>query len=278
MKLTCIWIRFLSLQTPPISATDADTTRFFFFLEGPGAENFYFDPDFGFITTQELFDFEVTSSFPDLVLIVTDLGGLTSNASLEVNLIDVNDNSPMFNPSMINLNVSELAGLGSEVTVVFATDLDQAENGFVTYTLNSDQIASTFIIDSVTGVISVNRPLDYETVQRYTIVVTGRDGGVPQRSGTLTINLAVLDENDNPPIILNPTAEFVIEENVPVNTRVGQVIATDADSGLNAELIFEIVTGNEANRFVMDQTTGTITTNSTIDREEQGLYVFNVEV
>ena len=246
-------------------------------MQGQGAENFYFDPDFGFITTQQLFDFETTPSF-DLLLVVTDLGGLTSNASLLVNLIDINDNTPTFSPNVIDISTSELAVFGSELIVVFATDLDQAENGFVTYTLNSAQINRTFTIDSVTGVISVNRPLDYETIQRYTIIVTGTDAGEPRRSSTLTINLSILDENDNPPIIQNPMPEFVIEENIAVNSVVGQVMATDADSGANGELVFEIVSGNEANRFVMDQTTGTITTNSTIDREQQGVYLLNVEV
>ena len=209
---------------------------------------------------------------------MTDVGGLTSNASLAVDLIDVNDNSPTFVPNVLNLNISEAADFGSELTVVSATDLDQAENGFVTYSLNSAQIDTTFVIDAVTGVISVNRPLDYEARQSYTIVVTGTDGGMPQMSGTLTINLSVLDENDNPPIIMNPDPEFTISENVPVNTFVGQIMATDADSGANAALVFEIVSGNEANRLVMDPVNGEITTNSTIDREQQSIYVLSIEV
>ena len=209
---------------------------------------------------------------------VTDVGGLTSNASLAVDLIDVNDNSPIFSPSVLDLNVSELAEFGSELTVVSATDLDQAENGFVTYSLNSAQINRTFVIDSVTGVMSVNRPLDYETRQSYTIIVTGTDGGTPQRTGALTINLSILDENDNPPIILNPDPEFTIDENVPVDTFVGQVMARDADSGANAALVFEIVSGNEADHLVIDSSTGMINTNSTIDREQQGVYILSVEV
>lgn len=207
-----------------------------------------------------------------------DLGGLASNATLIVNLIDINDNSPTFESSRVNLNISELAEFGSELTVVTATDLDQAENGFVTYTLNGAEIEGTFTIDMITGVIAVNRNLDYETRQSYMIVVTAVDAGEPQRSGTLTINLTVLDENDNPPIILNPIPMFTIEENIPVNTLVGQIIASDADSGVNAELVFEIVTGNEANRLVINQDSGMITTNSTIDREQQEVYVLTVEV
>lgn len=207
-----------------------------------------------------------------------DLGGLTSNATLIVNLIDINDNSPTFDPNLLNLNVSELAEFGSELTVVTAIDSDQAENGFVTYTLNRAEIEGTFTIDMITGVIAVNRNLDYETRQSYTIVVTGVDAGEPQRSGTLTINLSVLDENDNTPIIQNPMPTFTIEENIPLNTLVGRIVASDADSGVNAELVFEIVTGNEANRLVIDRDTGMITTNSTIDREQQEVYILTVEV
>lgn len=264
-------------QTPTIVATDADTTPFFYSMQGPGVENFYFDPDHGFITTRALFDFETTSTF-DLLLIATDLEGLSSNASFMVTLIDINDNSPTFDPMVLDLTIPESAEFGSELTVVSAVDLDSAENGFVTYTLNSADIDRAFTIDLVTGVISVNRQLDFETRQSYTLVVTATDGGTPQRNGTLTINLGVLDENDNPPIIQNPLPEFVIIENVPVGMLVGHIIATDADSGANAQLVFEIVSGNEANRFVINAASGMITTNSTIDREEQGVYMLIVEV
>ncbi len=246
-------------------------------MQGPGTENFYFDPDFGFITTQELFDFETTSTF-DLLLIATDLEGLTSNASLAVTLIDINDNSPTFDPMVLDLTIPESAEFGSELTVVSANDLDSAENSFVTYTLNSADIDRAFTIDSVTGVISVNRELDFEARQSYMLVVTATDGGTPQRNGTLTINLNVLDENDNPPIISNPLPEFVIIENIPVGALVGQIVATDADSGVNSQLVFEIISGNEANRFVIDEASGRITTNSTIDREQQGIYLLSVEV
>ena len=206
------------------------------------------------------------------------MGGLTSNASFVVTLIDVNDNAPMFDPMSISLTITESAEFGSELTVVSATDLDQAENGFVTYSLNSAEINSTFTIDLITGVISVNRQLDFETRRRYVIIVTGTDGGVPQRSGTLTINLDVLDENDNSPIIQNPMPEFIIDENVETDTLVGQVLATDADSGTNAELVYEIINGNDANRFMIDPASGMITTNGTIDREGQEVYMLSVEV
>lgn len=224
-----------------------------------------------------MFDFETTSTF-DLLLIATDLEGLTSNATFMVTLIDVNDNSPTFDPMVLDLTIPESAEFGSELTVVSANDLDSAENSFVTYTLNSADIDRAFTIDSVTGVISVNRELDFEARQSYTLVVTATDGGTPQRNGTLTINLNVLDENDNPPIINNPLPEFVIVENIPVGMLVGQLTATDADSGVNAQLVFEIVNGNEANRFVIDGASGRITTNGTIDREEQGIYLLTVEV
>lgn len=224
-----------------------------------------------------MFDFETTSTF-DLLLIATDLEGLTSNATFMVTLIDVNDNSPTFDPMVLDLTIPESAEFGSELTVVSANDLDSAENSFVTYTLNSADIDRAFTIDSVTGVISVNRELDFEARQSYTLVVTATDGGTPQRNGTLTINLNVLDENDNPPIINNALPEFVIVENIPVGTLVGQLTATDADSGVNAQLVFEIVNGNEANRFVIDGASGRITTNGTIDREVQGTYLLTVEV
>ena len=268
---------FISPQTPTIVATDADTTSFFYSMQGFGAENFYFDPNFGFITTRALFDFENTSTF-DLLLIATDIEGLSSNASFTVTLRDINDNSPTFDPVVLALMISESAEFGSELTVVSATDLDSAENGFVTYTVNSADIDRAFTIDSVTGVISVNRQLDFEVRQSYALVVTATDGGMPQRNGTLTINLAILDENDNPPIILNPSPQFVIEENVPIDTFVGQIFATDADSGENAELVLGIISGNDANRFGIDQDSGMITTNGTIDREEQAVFTLTIEV
>ena len=247
-------------------------------LVGPSEELFSIDNNTGVITTTRQFDFEGISTYTDFVLIAIDNGGFFSNASLEIQITDDNDHSPVFAIDFLQLNVSELTSNGTEIIVVEATDRDQEDNGFVMYMLNEDEVGGLFAIHPVSGAIAVNGVLDFETQQTYLLNITGQDGGDIPRQGFLSIEVTILDENDNSPIIQNPNPSFTITENIGFDQVVGGIAALDADTGTNGEIVYEITGGNDGNRFVIDPENGTITTNATIDREEQELYTLVVEV
>lgn len=226
------------------------------------------------VTTGSPLDFEEQQEFSELVLQVHD-GNLSSSVPLLVSVTDVNDNSPVFDPSFVVLPVSETVSPGTEVMVTMATDLDQGRNSQLFYFFDDNDINGVFTIDLLTGVITVNSQLDFESQANYLLTVIAQDMGEVPLNGTLVIDVVVTDENDNPPIILNPNAIFRVAENSDIGTIVGQINATDPDTGLNGVLEYLIITGVN---FQINSTTGEISVSGFIDRELSGSYELIVQV
>lgn len=262
--------------------TDPDTvqTPFQFILINPFSDDIFFiDNNTGIITTAQQLDFEAIDLYSGFMLIIVDSEGLYTNASLEIQVVDDNDHSPQFPQTFLEFNVSELTSSGTEITMVTATDRDQRDNGFVMYFLNEDDVGGLFTIaNPESGSITVNGALDFETQQFFELNITAQDSGPIPRQSFLLIAINILDENDNSPIIQNPNPIFNITENVAFGEFVGAIVANDIDAGTNAAIVYEITSGNDANRFIIDPENGTITTNGTIDREEQEVYTLVVEV
>ena len=256
-------------------ASDPDITPFFYALGGEGSANFSINNLTGVITTEETLDYEQIQEYPNLILIVYDVDLLNSTRSLRIIVQDNNDNSPTFSSNRVQLFIHESTPLGSEVFIAMATDLDSTVNGQVIYSIMPSE---EFQINPLSGAITVETELDFETESSYTLTVIASDGGTPARNSTLIIIIGIIDQNDNSPVITSPTPSYSIRENVGVGTFVGSVNATDADNGTNSAIVFTIIAGNIANRFYIDSVTGDIFTNGTIDREELSLYSLTVEV
>lgn len=261
---------------PPIMASDRDTTPLQYALIGGAFDAFQIDTQTGTVTTLELLDYEETREYSNLTLIVYDRDFLNSTASLRVLVQDENDNSPTFVAQTVQLSIPESTAVGSEIFVALATDLDDTSNAQVTYSLND--MSEDFAINPLSGAITVNAVVDFEMQQEYMLEVTATDGGSPARSSVLPVNVDILDENDNAPVIVNPMPTYSIGENLEPGQLVGSIDALDADNGTNAEIFFEIIAGNELDRFFIIPANGDIFTNATIDREERSVYVFTVEV
>ena len=225
-----------------------------------------------------VFDREANEMYSGLILTVDDGGGMESNATLDVQITDANDNSPIFSTDSLNVEIPETASVEFEVIVVNAQDLDEGDNAFVTYSLSGENLNGEFEIDSLSGAITVAGSLDYETIQQYILNVTAMDGGNPPRRSYLAIEVNIQDENDNIPVFLNPDPSFTVNENVEVGTSVGLVTAIDDDTGSNAAVVYAIVGGNGVGTFSIDPMMGNISVNDIIDRESQDTYTFIVEV
>lgn len=65
--------------------------------------------------------------------------------------------------------------------------------------------------------------LDYEDVQKYTLVIGAQDKGHPRLSSNLTVNLEVQDVNDNPPVFDKRTYTVSVLESLPANSQFLQV-------------------------------------------------------
>ena len=188
---------------------------------------------------------------------------LFSQLDVTVQLVDINDNAPVFVNPVSMIDVSESTGVGENIITIMATDADIGGNARILYSLNGSAL---FYINASTGDIFLNGTLDYETdIEHMVTVVATNSGGLLSASHSLQIR--VIDENDNFPVFSADPYTATVTENNPIGTFVVNVSATDADSDMLGEVHYSIVGGNGTNLFSIGVISGTITINGNIDRE-----------
>uniref|UniRef100_H3A4U9 Cadherin domain-containing protein n=1 Tax=Latimeria chalumnae TaxID=7897 RepID=H3A4U9_LATCH len=203
-------------------------------------------------------------------VIVTDKGmpPLSSITKMTIIVTDVNDNSPTFTTRVYNITVDENIPLGFDLLTVLATDPDENMNGQVRYSISYDK----FLIDSVTGLISVVKNLDRERIPVHIFEVVASDLGTSPRSGTATVKVVLRDINDFIPTF-QPASVTVhlLENRSTLPQLLYQVTAHDEDLGSNSQLIYAIDEGNEDGRFSLSFD-GQLSVLQSLDREETAEY------
>ncbi|XP_015176207.1 PREDICTED: protein dachsous [Polistes dominula] len=207
-----------------------------------------------------------------LLIRALDGAGLSANLSLSVEVQDVNDNPPVFERNEYHVEVPEGARLDSQILQVTAVDLDTGNNARLSYRL---QGSAAFRISPNTGWIYLAQVLDRESVDRYALTVLATDNGSPAATASASVLVSVLDDNDNEPRFEKDFYAFDLLENLPSDTIVGSVSATDSDLGKNALLRYAIVQANSS--FSVDPDTGEITTREPLDRERKGSHELVLE-
>ncbi|XP_032411692.1 protocadherin alpha-10-like [Xiphophorus hellerii] len=196
---------------------------------------------------------------------------LCSNSMILVRVSDVNDNTPIFTESTINIFMKENNPTGVVMKKVSAVDADTDENGQVSYSLlteNSNKLPlrSLININLETGEIICLQSFNYEELKTFQFKVQATDSGVPPLSSNVTVNVFILDENDNNPTILAPYSEHgsVNSETIPYSAESGYFVAkiraVDADSGYNALLSYHLSEPKGNNLFRIGTSAGEIRT------------------
>ncbi|XP_067112860.1 protocadherin alpha-11-like [Osmerus mordax] len=189
---------------------------------------------------------------------------LSSTSVVTVHISDVNDNPPRFPEPIVNVYLKENSPVGDLVVSVHAHDTDENDNAHVSYSLKST--SSQININDLTGEIYSLQSFNYEETKRFQFQVQATDGGVPPLSSNVTVNVFILDENDNTPVILPPYSDqgSVNSENIPYSAEAGYFVAkiraVDADSGYNALLSYHIAEPNGPNLFRIGSSNGEIRT------------------
>ncbi|XP_062319241.1 cadherin-23 isoform X1 [Osmerus eperlanus] len=165
----------------------------------------------------------------EFFLVAEDVGGLNSSVPLTVNILDLNDNPPIFNPSSLTVHLPENSPTGVVVTQLSASDADSGSNGWLFYRLDSGA-QDRFIVDSLSGTVLVgNATLDREERSSYRLVVIATDRGTPSLSGTATLSVVLDDVNDSRPRFLEPVTTINVNESTPPGMVVATLTATDPD-------------------------------------------------
>uniref|UniRef100_A0A673M5E1 Protocadherin-19 n=1 Tax=Sinocyclocheilus rhinocerous TaxID=307959 RepID=A0A673M5E1_9TELE len=203
---------------------------------------------------------------------------------IKIEIIDVNDNAPRFPTNHIDIEISENAAPGTRFPLEGASDPDSGSNGIQTYTITPNDIFGLEIKTRGDGSkiaeLVVEKTLDRETQSRYTFELTAEDGGDPPKSGTVQLNIKVIDSNDNNPVFDEPVYTVNVLENSPINTLVIDLNATDPDEGTNGEVVYSfinIVSNLTKHMFKIDLKTGVITVNGVLDHEELSVHEIDVQ-
>ncbi|XP_072319756.1 protocadherin-23 [Eucyclogobius newberryi] len=236
-------------------------------------------------------DRETTDAY-SLTVSVSDRGKPPQNSTafVTVSVTDCNDNAPKFSNTEYHVQVSENSLVGTNLTQVHAHDPDFGTNGLVRYSIVSGNGKQHLKIDSQSGVLKINRSLDYEEDSKYTVTLCASDGGetTDERNVAFAVvYVTVLDENDNGPYFMFPTVNCSLPENLPAFTHVCSVQAIDNDSGPYGLLTYSISTScfmdygvgspvcKEA--FGIDSHTGDIHTRQSFNYESKNEFCFVVE-
>ena len=268
-----------SYQSVAVTATDMDSGANGRLLFSISPDNLVsINQDTGVLSINGPFDFEQATSH-DFTVTVRDEGSpsLTATTSLQVQVLDINDNSPVFTMSIYEVTLPESTAVNTTFLRPMATDSDgTASNNMITYSIDSNtQEAASFRISSVDGEISLVSMLDFESLSSQIIEfsVVAIDNGVPPLSASAIVRINVTDSNDNSPQI-SASSEVSILEGTALQTGLTTVLATDADSGSNALLTYSLT---PAAPFSISQD-GSISVSGTLDRETQDRYTLNVTV
>ncbi|XP_044218789.1 protocadherin alpha-8-like [Thunnus albacares] len=214
-----------------------------------------------------------SASHCNITITATDDGipALTSTRDLTVYISDVNDNSPRFSDTLVNVSLKENSPVGAVLTRVSAVDADTDQNAQVSYSIveinsNSLPLSTMVNINSETGDIINLQSFNFEELKTFQFKVQATDSGVPPLSSNVTVNVFILDENDNSPAILAPYSEHgsVNSESIPYSAEAGYFVAkiraVDADSGYNALLSYHLSEPKGNNLFRIGTSTGEIRT------------------
>ncbi|XP_051275375.1 protocadherin alpha-3-like [Dicentrarchus labrax] len=225
------------------------------------------------VVTRSQLDREIISQF-DVTIIAKDTGDpvFSTDKTISIVVSDVNDNSPRFLSSPYVFYITENNIPGASVFSVKASDRDEGDNALISYNIlreasRDTKLASFLNINSDNGDILALKSFDFETLKTFQFQVVASDSGTPSLSSNVTVNVFILDQNDNAPVILYPvssngSAEGV--EEIPRNVNAGHLVtkvrAYDADIGYNGWLLFSLQEVTDHSLFALDRYTGQIRT------------------
>lgn len=141
----------------------------------------------------------------------------------------MNDNPPEFASKYYFATVTEGVLKGTDVVRLLASSRDTGVNAEIRYSISGGNQHNKFTIDPFSGLVSVAGEIDYERAREYFLTIMAEDGGTPPLNNHATVNITVLDANDNVPIFTLASYSASINEKSPVGRRIITLTATDLD-------------------------------------------------
>ncbi|XP_022160935.1 cadherin-87A isoform X1 [Myzus persicae] len=260
-----------------VKATDRDSNpNIVYKLSGPSADKFYVDKNSGIISVAlcsnvgkaPCLDYETQSNYYLTYIATDDNGnGQSNSVTIMVMVTDSNDNPPIFIQHSYTSLIDEGVTTFEPPLIVQAIDADKSSS--IIYSIISGNEGNLFKIDQSSGEIFISSPNGLQrSKNNITLVIIASDGVY---SDEATVNIVVLDVNNNSPQFLLDSYNVSIHENEPIGFSVIRVEAIDEDLDMNANLTYHIQEGS-FNHFAIDHITGLIYTSSKLDFDQHSNY------
>eukprot|EP00063_Salmo_salar_P080611 XP_014055446.1 PREDICTED: protocadherin gamma-C5-like isoform X5 [Salmo salar] len=242
------------------------------------------------LVTSGVLDRESSSEY-NIEITATDSGSppLTTKKTIPVSIIDVNDNPPKFSQPSYNVYLKENGPPGSMLSSVSASDLDFRDNAKISYSILESKVqdvsvSSYVYINSDNGSIYSMHSFDYEKVKVFQILVQAKDHGSPSLSSNATVHVFILDQNDNAPAVIYPSAALgsLSHQKMPRSAKAGHLVtkvtAVDADSGHNAWISYKLVEATDTSLFSVNLYTGEVRTKRAVSDQDDSSQRLLIEI
>ncbi|XP_043106925.1 protocadherin gamma-C5-like isoform X5 [Puntigrus tetrazona] len=214
---------------------------------------------------------------------------LISSKLITVNILDVNDNPPVFSERVYSVYIKENTAPGSILSSVTASDRDTGENAKIVYSVldtnNQGVPVSSYVyINSENGSIFSMHSFDYEKMKVFHIIVIAKDHGSPSLSSNATVHVFISDRNDNAPAVIYPSTSMgsVSHQRMPRSAKAGHLVtkvtAVDADSGHNAWLFYRLAEATDASLFSVNLHTGEVRTKRAVSEHDDSSQRLMIEI
>ncbi|XP_051540820.1 protocadherin gamma-C5-like [Myxocyprinus asiaticus] len=242
------------------------------------------------LVTDTLLDREVNAEY-NIELVAADSGvpSLKTMKTVNVKVLDVNDNPPIFSQFSYIVYIKENSPPGASLFSVSASDIDQDKNAILTYSIldsstNQVPASSYFYINSENGTIYSMSSFDYEKIKLFSVVVQAKDHGSPSLSSNTTVHVFILDQNDNVPAVIYPSTSMgsISYQRMPRSAKAGHLVtkvtAVDADSGHNAWLFYRLAEATDASLFSVNLHTGEVRTKRSVSEQDDSSQRLLIEI
>ena len=194
--------------------------------------------------------------------------------TLYVNVVDENDNWPIFEKNFYNVTLSEDLPVDSHVIKVSATDADTGENARIKYRIIPGTAKDMFAIDSNTGDIKLLKALNREQRSSYVLFIEAQDGVF---SNYTELDITISDINEHKPYFLEKDYLTYVKESIGQLVPIITILAKDEDTGDNAKIVYTIVKGDPDGIFTIDSS-GVLTNTKSLDYERNSSFTLTVEI
>ena len=208
--------------------------------------------------------------------------GRENSAAVRINVVSPEERVLKFDRASYVARIAESALSGYRVTDMHAGSGRKVKYEFISGNLPSSNATGVFTIGSNSGAIHLVGKLDFETVPSYNLLVKASDVGNAAANAFMHVTVIVENENDNPPVFDSKIYDVTIAENIPVNTKIVQVSAIDADDPEGTQLKYRFVkskmVADGKDLFAIEHRTGIVKTISKLDTKTKSSYEIEVVV